>query len=111
MSEHLTTKAQAQGSGAATAHHVLLLENDRTRITQWVFSPGEQTGWHSHAFDYITVQQSSGTLLLEGADGSNKQIDYKDGHTVAWTAPIKHNAVNISNVEVRVLEIELKKPA
>jgi hypothetical protein len=47
-------------------------------------------------------------LLLQGANGSEKHVDYEDGRTMSWTAPIRHNAVNISGVEVRVLEIEFK---
>ena len=110
MSQHLTEKTQTELTDAALARHSLLLEDDRTRITQWVFAPGDQTGWHSHRFDYVTVQQSGGALLLQGADGSEKQVDYEDGRAVAWTAPIEHNAINISTVEVRVLEIEYKAP-
>jgi len=110
MSEHLTEKTRIELTDAALARHSLLLEDDRTRITQWVFAPGDQTGWHSHTFDYVTVQQSGGALLLQGADGSEKRVDYEDGRTLAWTAPIEHNAVNISDVEVRVLEIENKTP-
>ena len=110
MSEHLTEKTRIELTDAALARHSLLLEDDRTRITQWVFAPDDQTGWHSHTFDYVTVQQSGGALLLQGADGSEKRVDYEDGRTLAWTAPIEHNAVNISDVEVRVLEIEYKTP-
>ena len=36
---------------------------------------------------------------------------YEDCWTMAWTAPIEHNAVNVSDCEVRVLEIEYKQPA
>jgi beta-alanine degradation protein BauB len=108
MSDHLTEKTETELADAALAQHSLLLEDDRTRITQWVFAPGDQTGWHNHTFDYVTVQQSGGALLLQNADGSEKQVDYKDGRTLAWTAPIEHNAINISDVEVRVLEIEYK---
>ena len=109
MSEHLTEKTRTELADAPLARHTLLLENARTRITRWVFAPGDQTGWHSHAWDYVTVQQSGGALLLQGADGGEKRVDYADGRTLAWTAPIKHNAINISDVEVRVLEIEYKQ--
>jgi len=108
MSEHLTERTERDLGGAKLATHRLLLEDDRTRITQWVFAPGEQTGWHRHEWDYVTVQQSGGSLLLQAADGTEKEVPYEDGRTVAWTAPIEHNAVNISDVEVRVLEIEYK---
>jgi quercetin dioxygenase-like cupin family protein len=67
-----------------------------------------ETGWHQHTFDYVTVQQSRGALLLQASDGSETHVDYEDGRTVSWAAPIEHNAINISDVEVRVLEIEYK---
>jgi beta-alanine degradation protein BauB len=108
MSDHLTEKTETELADAALAQHSLLLEDDRTRITQWVFAPGEQTGWHNHTHDYVTVQQSGGALLLQSADGSEKRVDYENGRTLAWSAPIEHNAINISDVEVRVLEIEYK---
>ena len=108
MSDHLTEKTKTELAEAALAQHSLLLEDDRTRITQWVFAPGDQTGWHNHTHDYVTVQQSGGALLLQAADGSEKRVEYEDGCTMSWTAPIEHNAVNISNLEVRVLEIEFK---
>lgn len=108
MSEHLTAKTKTDLAGAALAQHTLLLEDDRTRITQWVFAPGDQTGWHNHTHDYVTVQQSGGALLLQATDGSEKRVEYEEGRTMSWAAPIEHNAVNISDVEVRVLEIEFK---
>ena len=85
------------------------LDDERTRVTEWRFAPGAATGWHRHEWDYVTVQQSGGALLLQGADGTEKQVDYEDGRTLSWTAPVEHNAINISDVEVRVLEIEYKK--
>lgn len=109
MSEHLKEKTEADFAGAARARHTLLFDDARTRITQWVFAPGERTGWHRHEWDYVTVQQSGGALLLQGADGSEKRVPYEPGRAVAWTAPIEHNAVNVSDVEVRVLEIEYKR--
>ena len=109
MSEHLEKKSAAELPEAALAKHSLMLDDDKTRITQWVFAPGDQTGWHRHEWDYVTVQQSGGALFLQGADGTEKQVDYEDGRTLSWTAPVEHNAINISDVEVRVLEIEYKK--
>ena len=108
MSDHLTEKTKTELAEAALAQHSLLLEDDRTRITQWVFAPGDQTGWHNHTHDYVTVQQTGGALLLQAADGSEKRVEYEDGRTMSWTAPMEHNAVNISDLEVRVLEIEFK---
>ena len=111
MSEHLADRTDAERADRPRATHNLLLDDARARITQWVFAPGDRTGWHRHAWDYVTVQQSGGALLLQGADGTEQRVDYAPGRTVAWTAPIEHNAINISDEEVRVLEIEFKQPA
>ena len=108
MSEHLRGKTAEELPDAVLAKHQLLLDNEHTRITTWTFAPGDQTGWHRHTFDYVTVQQSRGALLLQASDGSETHVDYEDGRTVSWAAPIEHNAINISDVEVRVLEIEYK---
>lgn len=108
MSKHLNRKTAKELPQAALAQHTLLLNNDYTRITQWVFAPGDQSGWHQHECDYVTVQQSQGTLLLQGLNGKETHVNYEAGNTVAWTAPIEHNAINISNVEIKVLEIEYK---
>ncbi len=108
MSEHRRGRTAAELPGAALAEHTLLHEDARTRITQWVFAPGDQTGWHCHEWDYVTIQQSGGALLLQGADGKQTEVPYTDGRAMAWSAPIEHNAINISDGEVRVLEIEYK---
>lgn len=94
--------------GRGAAGRTLLLDNAFTRITRWVLAPGDETGWHRHEHRYVTVQQSGGHLTLIGADGAETRVDYEDGRTLAWPAPAEHNAVNTSDREVRVLEIEYK---
>ena len=51
MSEHLNRKTAEDLPDAALADFTLLLDDERTRITQWVFQPGDQTGWHRHDCD------------------------------------------------------------
>ncbi len=108
MSTHLTEKTKVKIPEAGLASHSLLFDDARTRITQWVFVPGDQTGWHRHEWDYVTVQQSGGRLRLEGKGGTESFVYYRDGRTMSWTAPIEHNATNVSDDVVRVLEIEYK---
>lgn len=108
MSILLDEKSAKRAEVPTTARRDVKLDNEKTRITEWRFAPGDQTGWHRHTHDYVTVQQSGGRLRLENADGTEKFVDYEDGRTVAYQAPIEHNATNVSDVEVRVLEIEFK---
>jgi beta-alanine degradation protein BauB len=91
------------------AEFTVLFEDDKTKITSWRFDPGTETGWHRHAFDYVTIQKSGGRLKLENDEGEVRFVDYIMDHAAAYTAPIKHNATNVSDEEVRVIEIEYKK--
>ena len=109
MSVRLTEKTAALGADAKLAESETLIDDDKTRITRWRIAPGAQTGWHRHEWDYVTIQQSGGRLRLDIADGSEMVIDYEDGRARAFSAPVEHNATNVSDVEVRVLEIEYKR--
>ena len=106
MSVHLDEKELEKDFGKA--EFTVLLDNEKTTITYWRFPPKTQTGWHDHTFDYATIQQSGGQLLLKTETGETKIVDYEDGKVVAYKAPVVHNALNISDQEVRVIEIEYK---
>ena len=42
----------------------IMIDNDRTRVTEWVFEIGEETGQHLHEFDYVVVPMSDGELKI-----------------------------------------------
>lgn len=92
-----------------SANFTILFEDDKTKITSWRFDPGAETGWHEHDVDYVTIQKSGGRLKLESDTGQVRFVDYKMDHAASYTAPICHNATNVSDEEVRVIEIEYKK--
>ena len=108
MSKKLEAKTAQVEPDAKFGMETVLLDNDTTRISKWVFQPGEQTGWHLHNWDYVTIQQSGGCLKIVAADGSARMVDYSLGVTNYRQAPIEHNARNVSDVIVKVLEIEYK---
>ena len=37
-----------------------LIDNDRVRVTQYRFSPGSETKWHLHEWDYVVIPQTDG---------------------------------------------------
>jgi len=46
-----------------TAIGTLLVENDRTRVTEWRFpEKGGNIGWHVHEFDHVVVPLFTGLL-------------------------------------------------
>ena len=53
----------------AQATPTRLIENERVRVTQWHFKPGEATGWHRHEYDSVVIPVTDGQLLLKEPDG------------------------------------------
>lgn len=100
--------ARTAPSPHAAATFEVLHEDDKARITQWLIRPGEQIHWHRHEFDYVIVQQSTGRLRLEYADGSTRQFDYVPGGVMTGQAPMEHQATNVGDVDIVSLEIEYK---
>jgi len=109
MSTKLMEKTAEVAADREVGQFTTLLDDDRTRITNWVIKPGQQTGWHLHDFDYVTIQQSEGTLFMQHADGATREVHYVPGTAVAISAPVEHNAINIGDVDIVVTEIEYKK--
>ena len=108
MSVKLKEKTAAEAADRPVGAFEILHEDEKTRITHWVIKPGEQTGWHRHEYDYVAVQQSGGRLHFDNPDGSTREVDYTPGVARAVTAPVEHNATNVGDVDIVVLEIEYK---
>ena len=85
----------------------LQIENERVRVTEWRFAPGASTGWHRHAFDYVVVPLTNGTLRLDEPQGS-REANLVAGASYARTAGVEHDVVNVNPFEFAFIEIELK---
>ena len=90
------------------APHVILHEDEHSRIIHYTIRPGEQTGWHTHEYDYVVVRLSDGTLTSNFADGTSRNFDYKAGTSASYKAPVEHNAVNTGDTDIIGYEIEFK---
>lgn len=83
------------------------IDNERSRVTQWRFAPGEATGWHRHEHDYVIVPVTAGTLLLD--DGSQTaEAELEAGRSYFRNAGIEHDVVNGGDGELVFVEVELK---
>lgn len=83
------------------------LENERVIITEWRFSPGAETGWHRHGYDYIVVPGLDGKLLLETKAEENI-AELKQGQSYYRSVGVEHNVINANDFEFTFVEIELK---
>ena len=109
MSLKLVDKTAALASDRSIAVPTVEFENAHTIVHRFKIPPGAQVGWHKHENDYLTVQLSHGRLELTHADGKVIVIDYKPGVSRYIAAPVEHNAVNIGDVDIEVLEIEYRR--
>ena len=83
------------------------VDNERVRVTEWRFAPGEATGWHRHDLDYVIVPVAGGTIRLESASGSS-EAELVPGRSYYREAVIEHDVVNSGETEVVFVEVELK---
>lgn len=86
----------------------LQVDNERTKVTEWRFSPGAATGHHIHQYDYVIVPLNSGKLKQILPDGSEVDSDLVAGRCYFRNAGVEHDVVNPNNHEFAFVEIEFK---
>jgi quercetin dioxygenase-like cupin family protein len=92
--------------GAATPTQ--LIDNERVRVTEWRFRPGEATGWHRHEFDYVVVPVTTGKLHLKEPDGE-RTIEIVLGTPYFREEGVEHDVINPSDSDdVIFIEVEMK---
>jgi quercetin dioxygenase-like cupin family protein len=92
--------------GAATPTR--LIDNERVRVTEWRFRPGEATGWHRHEFDYVVVPVTTGKLHLKEPDGE-RTIEIVLGTPYFREEGVEHDVINPSDSDdVIFIEVEMK---
>jgi len=89
------------------ASSLVQLDNERVVVTEWIFSPGAQTGNHCHERDYVVVPLTTGVLQMV-ADGSTSESRLETGVSYTRVGGVEHNVVNLNGYEFRFIEIELK---
>jgi len=82
-------------------------ENERVIVTEWRFSPGAETTWHRHNYDYIVVPQTTGQLLIE-TENDEYISELFSGISYVRPMGVEHNVVNLNDYEFVFVEIELK---
>lgn len=103
-------RAQAQDPlQVAPNMYKLIFENERVRVMQVTFKPGEKIAPHSHP-DHYVYALSAGKLKISNADGTSADAEVKVGD-VMWIPAVKHWAENTGTTDVRLLVTELKEPA
>ncbi|MBH97175.1 MAG: cupin [Rhodospirillaceae bacterium] len=91
-----------------TAVATIQIDNSRVRVTEYRFSPGAETEFHVHEFDYIVIPQTDGLLLLIGPEGVETKVELTKGIAYFREAGVRHNVINGGNDELIFTEVEIK---
>ena len=83
----------------------VILENDRVRVLEARFKPGERIGLHTHP-DHVVVVTSAGKLEITNSEGT-QVLDAKVGDTFFIPAET-HSAHNVGTTEFVCVVTELK---
>jgi beta-alanine degradation protein BauB len=95
-------------TSAPAAVPTVMIDNDRTRVTEWRFAPGAATGWHRHEMDYVVVPVMDGTLKIVGKDGTENLAELKDGIPYFRQVGVEHDVINANDYEFAFVEVEIK---
>ncbi|MEP3248491.1 MAG: cupin domain-containing protein [Sneathiella sp.] len=91
----------------AAALATQFIDNDRTRVTEWRFKKrGDDTGWHTHAYDYVVVPLFDGFLEIDMGDGEIVKASMKNGIPYFREAGVEHNVMNGNDFECAFVEVE-----
>lgn len=85
----------------------LLFENERVRVADIHFKPGDKIAMHSHP-DHILYILSEGKIKLTYPDGNFKEVEAEPGR-VMWSNAESHASENVGTTEFHAVIVELKE--
>jgi quercetin dioxygenase-like cupin family protein len=84
------------------------IDNPRTRVTEWRFAPGAESGVHIHEYDYVVVPMLDGVLKIVAPDGSETMAEMKAGQSYFREKGVRHNVINANDFAYVFVEVEFK---
>ena len=71
--------AQEKKARAQTRAQEILIDNDRVRVSESVFKPGEENPMARRGFRVTRVLKGNTTVVRTSKDGKTEKIEYKEG--------------------------------
>ena len=95
-------------SSAGTAKAHAYIDNKQTRVTEWRFlKKGDNTGWHTHEYDYVVVPLFDGVLEIDHPDGTRTIAELQNGVPYYRELGVQHDVINGNDFECAFVEIEI----
>lgn len=85
-----------------------LINDDRVRVTRFDFAPGQETGWHRHAMDYVITALTDCHMRLDLPGGTGSEVTVPAGTAYRRDAGVGHNVINAGPAPMAFVEVELK---
>jgi beta-alanine degradation protein BauB len=92
---------------AAPEVSTLVMENDRVRVLDIKFKPGQKTVMHSHP-DHVLYVLKGSKIKMTLPSGSTNEVNLKAGQAF-WMNAGQHAVENLGKTEAHNLVIEMKK--
>jgi beta-alanine degradation protein BauB len=92
---------------AAPEITTLLMENDRVRVMDIKFKPGQKTVMHSHP-DHVIYVLKDVKVKMTLPDGTSNEVNLKAGQAI-WMNAGQHAVENLSKTEAHNVIVEMKK--
>ena len=91
---------------ASNVYKKILLDNDKVRVMQVEFAPGETAAWHQHP-NHVVYALTDGKLEITDEGKQAKTVEIKTGD-VMYMPAVKHMAKNTGTTTLKLVVTELK---
>jgi len=85
-----------------------MIDDARVRVTRFDFEPGAETGWHTHAMDYVITAVTDCHMRLAMPGGEVREVTVPAGTAYRREEGVEHNVINIGDGVMSFVEVELK---
>ncbi len=105
----LAGKSQSQSGTPAKNSPMVILENDKVKVTEFDSDPGEDAcgkGQHRHN-ERLVIAITDASIKLTTEDGKTQNLDLKAG-TAFWGGTELHSVVNTGKQPARFYAVEVK---
>ncbi len=92
----------------AQATATQLIDDARVRVTRFDFVSGAETGWHTHAMDYVITAVTDCQMVLEMPGGEIRHAHVPAGTAYRRDVGVEHNVINGGEGDMSFVEVELK---
>jgi quercetin dioxygenase-like cupin family protein len=89
--------------------HVILIDNDRVRVSRLVLKPGESSKMHTHKMHGLGIILYDSKIEITTPDGTKRRLEAKAGDHVWQNAGTTHIIRNIGSNVFEAIDVELKQ--